>query len=80
MKFQSVMEHSSETDGVEVKKNDPKATVKPYNPALESLYFRSFGSRPLLNKDSEIILAKEIDTASQPFGFLSKKGSNSLRP
>ncbi len=74
MKFQSVMEHSTETDGVVVKKNDPKSTVKPYNPALESLYFRSFGSRPLLNKDSEIILAKEIDVASEAIRLIIKQG------
>ncbi len=74
MKFQSVMEHRKETDGVAVKIADPKSTVKPYNPALESLYFRSFGSRPLLNKDSEIILAKEIDEASHAIRLIIKQG------
>jgi RNA polymerase primary sigma factor len=74
MKFQSVMEHPHETDGVAVKTADPKSTIKTYNPALESLYFRSFGSRPLLNKDSEIILAKEIDDASHAIRLLIKQG------
>lgn len=74
MKFQSVMEHPQETEGVAVKTPASKATIKPYNPALESLYFRSFGSRPLLNKDSEIILAKEIDDASQAIRLLIKQG------
>jgi len=74
MKFQSVMEHPHETDGAEVATVDPKSTIKPYNPALESLYFRSFGSRPLLNKDSEIILAKEIDDASHAIRLIVKQG------
>jgi RNA polymerase primary sigma factor len=33
--------------------------------ALESLYFRSFGNRPLLNRDEEIALAKRIDQGSR---------------
>jgi RNA polymerase primary sigma factor len=74
MKFQSVMEHPQETDGLEVKNTDQKSTIKAYNPALESLYFRSFGSRPLLNKDSEILLAKEIDEASQAIRLIVKQG------
>ena len=74
MKFQSVMEHPHETDGAEVTTVDQKSTIKPYNPALESLYFRSFGSRPLLNKDSEIILAKEIDDASRAIRLIVKQG------
>ncbi len=82
MKFQSVMEHPQETDGVAVKPGDPKSTIKPYNPALESLYFRSFGSRPLLNKDAEIILAKEIDEASSAIRLIIKQGlqlTNSIK-
>jgi len=74
MKFQSVMEHPHETDGLAVKSTDPKSTVKAYSPALESLYFRSFGSRPLLNKDAEIILAKEIDDASRAIRLIVKQG------
>ena len=74
MKVQSVMELPNETDGVKVKTSDPKSTIKAYNPALESLYFRSFGSRPLLNKDAEIILAKEIDKASCAIRLIIKQG------
>ena len=33
--------------------------------ALESLYFRSFGERPLLNRDEEIALAKRIDQGTR---------------
>ena len=73
MKFQNVMERPQETDGIAVKTADPKSTVKPYNPALESLYFRSFGSRPLLNKDSEVLLAKEIDEASSTIRHIIKQ-------
>ena len=74
MKLQSVMEHPHETNGVAAKTADHKSTIKPYNPALESLYFRSFGSRPLLTKDSEIILAKEIDDASHAIRLIIKQG------
>jgi len=74
MKFQSVMERPQEIDGGSGKTADPKTAIKTYNPALESLYFRSFGSRPLLNKDSEIILAKEIDQASHAIRLIIKQG------
>ncbi|MBM4122984.1 MAG: sigma-70 family RNA polymerase sigma factor [Nitrospira sp.] len=33
--------------------------------ALESLYFRSFGQRPLLNREEEVALAKRIDQGSR---------------
>ena len=33
--------------------------------ALESLYFRSFGNRPLLNRDEEVALAKRIDQGTR---------------
>jgi len=33
--------------------------------ALESLYFRSFGNRPLLNREEEIAIAKRIDQGSR---------------
>jgi len=33
--------------------------------ALESLYFRSFGRRPLLNRDEEVALAKRIDQGTR---------------
>jgi RNA polymerase primary sigma factor len=77
MKFQSVMEHphETETDGEVVKKpGDTKSLIKGYNPALESLYFRSFGSRPLLDKNSEIVLAKKIDDASHAIRLIIKQG------
>lgn len=77
MKFQSVMEHphETETDGDVVKKpGDTKSLIKGYNPALESLYFRSFGSRPLLDKNSEIVLAKKIDDASHAIRLIIKQG------
>ena len=74
MRLQSVMEPPNETDGVAVKNADSKSAIKPYNPALESLYFKSFGSRPLLNKDSEIILAKEIDEASSTIRLIINQG------
>ncbi len=77
MKHQSVMEHPQETatEGTTTKKaGDTKSTIKPYNPALESLYFRSFGSRPLLDKHSEIELAKKIDDASAAIRHIIKEG------
>ncbi len=74
MKYQHVMEHPSPTDRVSTKSSESKPGVKGYSPALESLYFRSFGSRPLLNKDSEIELAKEIDDASNAIRLIVKEG------
>lgn len=74
MRLQSVMEPPNETDGVAVKTADQESIIKAYNPALESLYFKSFRSRPLLNKDSEIILAKEIDEASCAIRLIIKQG------
>jgi RNA polymerase primary sigma factor len=74
MKHQSVMEYPHETEGVVPKSVGPKSSLKAYSPALESLYFRSFGSRPLLNKDSEIELAKEIDDASHAIRLIIKQG------
>ena len=74
MKYQSVLEHPHETDGDVVKKpGDTKSLIKGYNPALESLYFRSFGSRPLLDKNSEIELAKKIDEASRTIRLIIKQ-------
>jgi len=74
MKYQSVMEHPHQTDGVATKTVDHKASRMTYSPALESLYFRSFGSRPLLTKDSEIELAKEVDHASHTIRLIIKQG------
>ena len=74
MKHQSVMEHPQETDRGGTKTVAPKASKMTYNPALESLYFKSFGSRPLLSKDSEIELAREIDDASHTIRLIIKQG------
>ena len=43
-------------------------------PALESVYFRSFGTRPLLDRDSEVELGKEIDQASRTIRSVVKQG------
>lgn len=74
MKHQSLLEHPSDTERGETKTHETKSQVKGYSPALESLYFRSFGSRPLLNKDSEFGLAKEIDDASRAIRAIIKQG------
>ncbi len=44
------------------KKNEDKETQ---DTALEPIYFRTFRSRPLLNKQEELELAKRIDESSQ---------------
>ncbi len=36
-----------------------RASAGPFE--LESIYFRSFGERPLLNREQEVVLAKRID-------------------
>jgi len=74
MNYQSVLEdpNHSQTESQETRGEKP--LVKGWGPALESLYFRSFGSRPLLNKDSEIELAKEIDQASRQIRSIVKQG------
>ena len=74
MKNQSVMEHPHKTNAATTKTVAPKTSKLTYNPALESLYFRSFGSHPLLNKDSEIELAKEVDDASHTIRLIIKQG------
>jgi RNA polymerase primary sigma factor len=44
----------------------PAATKAPAEDfALESLYFRSFGERPLLKREEEVALAKRIDQGSR---------------
>ncbi len=70
MKNQPVMEKSTEAEHTT---GSQKPSMKAFGPALESLYFRSFGSRPLLNKDSEIELAKEIDQASRTIRLILRK-------
>ncbi len=41
------------------------APVEDTSMALESLYFRSFGQRPLLNREEEVALAKRIDQGTR---------------
>ncbi len=72
MKYQTVMEQPIETEASTGKIGDAQAPIKGFGPALESLYFKSFGSRPLLNKDSEVELAKEIDQASSAIRLIIK--------
>lgn len=74
MKYLTVLDEPTETEVTTAKTEGIKSSVKGFGPALESLYFRSFGSRPLLNKDSEIELAKEIDQASRAIRLIIKKG------
>ncbi|MDR4494570.1 MAG: RNA polymerase sigma factor RpoD/SigA [Nitrospirales bacterium] len=72
MSYQSVLEDSQHSQTEFQETTWEKPLVKGWGPALESLYFRSFGSRPLLNKDSEIELAKEIDQASSSIRAIVK--------
>ncbi|GJL50181.1 sigma-70 family RNA polymerase sigma factor [Candidatus Nitrospira salsa] len=44
------------------------------SPALESLYFRSFGPKPLLDRHSEAELGKRIDQASHSIRTTVKQG------
>ncbi|WP_447971338.1 sigma-70 family RNA polymerase sigma factor [Nitrospira sp. M1] len=44
------------------------------SPALESLYFRSFGPKPLLDRHSEAELGKRIDQASGSIRTIVKQG------
>ena len=47
--------------------------VEPKDAALEPIYFRTFRSRPLLDKNEELELAKRIDESSQHIrGVLTK--------
>lgn len=46
-------------DQLEETKNEPNTT------ALETVYFRTFKKRPLLDREEELRLAKEIDESSQ---------------
>ena len=43
-------------------------------PALETVYFRSFGTGPLLDRDSEVELGKEIDQATRTIRAILKQG------
>lgn len=44
------------------------------SPALESVYFRSFGPKPLLDRNSESELGKQIDQASEMIRSILKQG------
>ena len=48
-------------------KSEAEAAVRQADTsmALESLYFRSFGERPLLNREEEVALAKRIDQGTR---------------
>lgn len=72
MKYPTVLDEPIDTDTATGQTEETKTSVRGYGPALESLYFRSFGSRPLLNKDNEIELAKEIDQASRTIRLITK--------
>ena len=61
---------SSADDGGEKGGDSPRTTplrasqgASPF--LLESLYFRSFGERPLLTRDEEIALAKQVDEGTR---------------
>lgn len=43
----------------------PGPQKEPTTSALETIYFRTFRTRPLLGRDDELALAKEIDESSQ---------------
>jgi RNA polymerase primary sigma factor len=73
MKSQTTLDEPTETEIHTAHTEGIKPSGKGLGPALESLYFRSFGSRPLLNKDSEIELAKEIDHASRAIRLIIKQ-------
>jgi len=65
-----VIERSAGETGPQEAAPAPAASVRkpaPFegSPALESIYFRSFGERPLLNRDEEIALAKQVDQGTR---------------
>lgn len=80
MEYQTVLDEPTETELATVKTEGVKPSIRGFGPALESLYFRSFGSRPLLNKDSEIELAKEIDQASRAIRLIIKQSLHLTQP
>src|SRR5690606_35052492 len=73
MKYPAVLDESLDTITATDITKETKFSARGYGPALESLYFRSFGSRPLLNKENEIELAKEIDHASRTIRLITKQ-------
>ncbi|MFZ1745266.1 MAG: sigma-70 family RNA polymerase sigma factor [Nitrospirales bacterium] len=80
MEYQTVLDEPTETELATQKTEGAKPSIRGFGPALESLYFRSFGSRPLLNKDSEIELAKEIDQASRAIRVIIKQSLHLTHP
>lgn len=80
MEYQTVLDEPTETELATIKTEGAKPSIRGFGPALESLYFRSFGSRPLLNKDSEIELAKEIDQASRAIRVIIKQSLHLTHP
>lgn len=73
MKYPTVLDEPTDTEIAPDQTGDIRPSLRGFSPALEALYFRSFGSRPLLNKDSEIVLAKEIDQASRAIRHIIKQ-------
>ena len=49
------------------------------SPALESVYFRSFGPRPLLNRTEEVEIAKRIDRSCKIIRRLLRKSLHSAK-
>lgn len=80
MEYQTVLDEPTETELANTKSEGAKPILRGFGPALESLYFRSFGTRPLLNKDSEIELAKEIDQASRAIRVIIKQSLHLTHP
>jgi len=62
-----VIERGSSDGGTtQARPEQPSAADKAdASQALESLYFRSFGERPLLTREEEVALAKQIDQATR---------------
>src|SRR5574341_1666737 len=62
-----VIERGSGEDGASQAAPEPASVADKAeaSPALESLYFRSFGERPLLTREQELALAKQIDQATR---------------
>lgn len=58
---------------IPIRRSKPRFRDPGAEQTLESLYFRSFGSQTLLNRDQEIRLAKQIDLASRAIRVLLKK-------
>ena len=50
---------------------DGRSTTNPYH--LESVYFQSFRGAPLLTRNEERVLAKQIDDASRRIRFVLKQ-------